>query len=127
VIDAEHYLLACYRYIELNPVRVSMVVHPGDYPWSSYRAHAYGESNPIISDHDLYLRLGRNSMEQCHAYREFFRSGLDAHDMHAIRTATSFSTPLGNDRFKTQIEAVLGRSIGYARKGRPPSRQEKKL
>jgi putative transposase len=34
IIDAEAYLLACYRYIELNPVRASMVEHPIDYPWS---------------------------------------------------------------------------------------------
>lgn len=45
LVDAENYLLACYRYIELNPVRANMVVHPGDYPWSSYRAHAYGEQD----------------------------------------------------------------------------------
>ena len=30
------YVLACYRYIEMNPVRATMVNHPGDYPWSSY-------------------------------------------------------------------------------------------
>ena len=26
------YLLACYRYIELNPVRAQMVHYPADYP-----------------------------------------------------------------------------------------------
>ena len=31
LVDAERYLLACYRYIELNPVTASMVPHPGDY------------------------------------------------------------------------------------------------
>ena len=35
--QAEDYLLACQRYIELNPVRAGMVEHPADYPWSSYR------------------------------------------------------------------------------------------
>ena len=35
LIDAERYLLTCYRYIELNPVRAGMVMHPGDYAWSS--------------------------------------------------------------------------------------------
>lgn len=29
VIDSEHYLLSCYRYIELNPVRANMEQHPG--------------------------------------------------------------------------------------------------
>lgn len=52
LIDAEAYLLSCYRYIELNPVRAAMVTHPRDYRWSSYRFHAYGEHNHLISDHD---------------------------------------------------------------------------
>ena len=40
LIDADRYLLACYRYIELNPVRANMVVDPADYRWSSYRVNA---------------------------------------------------------------------------------------
>ena len=35
----DNYLLSCYRYIELNPVRANMVEHPADYRWSSYRAN----------------------------------------------------------------------------------------
>ena len=35
LVDSEHYLLACYRYIELNPVRAGLVGDPGAYPWSS--------------------------------------------------------------------------------------------
>ncbi len=31
--QSEDYVLACYRYIELNPVRADMVAHPRDYPW----------------------------------------------------------------------------------------------
>jgi len=37
--DEEHLVEAC-RYVELNPVRAGMCAHPGDWPWSSYRAHA---------------------------------------------------------------------------------------
>jgi len=32
----ESYLLACQRYIEMNPVRADMVAHPAEYRWSSY-------------------------------------------------------------------------------------------
>ena len=39
-IQDEAYLLTCYRYIELNPVRAAMVDDPADYPWSNYRANA---------------------------------------------------------------------------------------
>ncbi len=42
-IAAEDYLLACSRYIELNPVRAGMVVSPAHYRWSRYRCNAQGE------------------------------------------------------------------------------------
>jgi putative transposase len=35
LIDSDAYLLTCMRYIELNPLRASMVSHPGEYRWSS--------------------------------------------------------------------------------------------
>jgi putative transposase len=47
-IDSEAYFLACCRYIELNPVRAGMVVDPGDYAWSSYRAHALGAADLLV-------------------------------------------------------------------------------
>ena len=36
LVDAENYLLACYRYIEMNPVAARMVEAPDQYQWSSY-------------------------------------------------------------------------------------------
>ena len=44
LIQAEEYLLTCYRYIELNPVRADMVNDPGEYRWSSYRWHGLGQA-----------------------------------------------------------------------------------
>ena len=41
IVQENHYLLTCLRYIELNPVRAGMVKDPGDYRWSSYRSHAF--------------------------------------------------------------------------------------
>ncbi len=32
IVQEGAYLVACYRYIELNPVRARMVSQPGDYP-----------------------------------------------------------------------------------------------
>ena len=37
MVESDTYLLACCRYIELNPVRGRMVAEASDYPWSSYR------------------------------------------------------------------------------------------
>ena len=49
LIEADTYLLACQRYIELNPVRASMVPAPGAYPWSSYQANALGGTDPVVT------------------------------------------------------------------------------
>ena len=67
-IDSEAYFLACCRYIELNPVRARMVAHPADYRWSSYRAHAHGTADALVSDHPLYHALGRGAAERQTAY-----------------------------------------------------------
>jgi putative transposase len=38
LVDRDSYLLEVCRYVELNPVRASMVAAPGDWPWSSFAA-----------------------------------------------------------------------------------------
>lgn len=53
----DNYLLACYRYIELNPVRAGIVNHPGAYRWSSYRANGQGTHCPLLTPHPLYESL----------------------------------------------------------------------
>jgi len=35
----EMYLLACTKYVELNPVRAGLVKNPEDWHWSSARPH----------------------------------------------------------------------------------------
>jgi len=45
LVAAGDYLLQCYNYMELNPVRAGMVNQPEDYPWSSYACHAWGKES----------------------------------------------------------------------------------
>lgn len=47
-INKDEYLLACCRYVELNPVRAAMVDEPEEYRWSSYRYKGARGSNPIL-------------------------------------------------------------------------------
>ena len=54
--NEEAYVLGCYRYIELNPVRAGMVKHPGEYRWSSFRVNAQNEPTQLISPHQVYRR-----------------------------------------------------------------------
>jgi putative transposase len=58
LIESEPHLLSCTRYIELNPVRAGMVRDPADYPWSSYRHHALGEPDDVVTDHPPFSGAG---------------------------------------------------------------------
>ena len=119
LVDADAYLLICMRYIDLNPVRADMALHPAEYRWSSYRTYAQGEPSSLITPHACYHAMGHNDAQRRYHYRCLFEQQLDNRDIHAIREAALFSMPLGNERFKQQIEAALGRSIGYTKRGRP--------
>lgn len=120
----EAYVLACYRYIERNPVRAGMVDHPGEYPWSSYGANGEGRDDPLITSHDEYRRLGRNDDERRFHYRALFQSHLDPACIAEIREATNGNYALGNDRFKVEIERMLKRRATRGRSGRPPDNRK---
>ncbi len=109
IIHSEEYLLTCYRYIELNPVRANMVGHPRDYRWSSYRANALGKTDSLASPHELYLALGSMPEPRQVAYRELFQAHIDAETLNDIRQATQKGWALGNDRFKDKIERLSDR------------------
>lgn len=118
-VHAEQYLLTCYRYIELNPVRAGMVRRPEDYKWSSYAANARGDNDDIVTPHIEFLRLGKDPEIRGHRYRELFRDKLSDEELYAIRKTTHYCQPLGDDRFRHQMEEKLGRRLGQMKRGRP--------
>ena len=117
--QSEAYVLACYRYIELNPVRAGMVAHPRDYRWSSYRANADGEASALVVAHNEYLRLGHSEAARQTAYRGLLNALLDPAIVTSIRDATNGNVALGNERFQLEIEAALGRRAHRGKAGRP--------
>jgi len=71
-VHVGRYLLACMRYIELNPVRARVVAQPGQYRWSSFRANALGRDDALLTPHAHYCALGRSSASRQAAYRALF-------------------------------------------------------
>jgi len=55
----EKYLLACTRYIELNPVRAGLVKNPENWllPWSSASAHLKGENDMLVNASPLLFMV----------------------------------------------------------------------
>lgn len=118
LVQSEQYVLACYRYIELNPVRARLSARADQYAWSSYRANAIGEPSDLLRPHDEYLRLGRMPEERQAAYRELF-SDVNGKDLEQIRTATNAGYVLGNASFKAMMARKLGRRVERGQAGRP--------
>ena len=100
IVDSERYLLQCYRYIELNPVRAGMTKDPAAYAWSSYRCNALGVGSAMITPHEEYLRLGRDVPTRLQAYRELFVDQLDIRFLQEIRDSTRRNLAIGSTRFK---------------------------
>lgn len=119
LIDSERYLLTCMRYIEMNPVRAEMVAHPGDYPWSSYRANGQANADGLIVPHELYQSLGRTNEERQSAYRQLFRAQVAKADVEAIRNATNKGWVLGDSRFGAKVAALTERRAMPLPRGRP--------
>jgi putative transposase len=120
----ETYLLACQRYIELNPVRAGMVEHPAEYRWSSYRANAQGEHDALLKPHSLYVSLGFDAAARQAAYRELFRYELEPGHVDEIRRATNGNYALGNEHFAEQVSLALGRRSIPGKSGRPHKSQD---
>ena len=122
VVDSEPYLLSVMRYIELNPVRAGMVAHPRDYPWSSHRRYAYGETGVNLNwliEPDQYLNIDKTDEARRLAYRDLFKADIDADELDRIRACTHKGWALGDDRFKQMIEQLGERRAAPAARGRP--------
>jgi putative transposase len=98
VVPSEAYVLACYRYIELNPVRARMVDSPGSYRWSSYRVNAEGDADGLVSPHPSYDALGLDGGQRLSAYRALFESAPSAPIVEEIRKATRIGCVAGKKR-----------------------------
>jgi putative transposase len=119
LVQSDTYVVACYRYIELNPVRAGMVGHPAEYRWSSYAANSGHISLGKLRPHQEYLALGASGMSRYTAYRALVAEGLDPTVTRAIRESTSGNVALGNARFQAEIEAMLDRRARRGIPGRP--------
>lgn len=117
--QSSNYVLSCYQYIELNPVRANMVKHPRDYPWSSYCVNAEEKTSDLITPHEEYLSLAQCEQLRQQAYRDLFNAHMDPDVIHDIRTSTNGNFALGNERFKEEIAAILNRRVIPGKAGRP--------
>jgi len=119
-ISKDDYLLACSRYIEMNPVRANMVAEPEDYIWCSFR-YKIGESDgsELLDPDPLYADLGNNIIERQNNYRKRFKEYMPSQEWDLIREAINKGSIFGNDNFKDSMIKLLGKELNIRRRGRP--------
>ena len=120
VAQSARYVLACYRYIELNPVRAAMVGDPLAYPWSSHGVNIGHSTDPFIIPHREFVALATDERLRAAIYRSLFAQPFEPALLSEIRDATGGGYPLGSDAFRSEV-ASTGRRVGRRRPG--PVRQ----
>lgn len=118
-VDSDDYLLACTRYIELNPLRARMVAAPEDYRWSSCRYHLGLARCDWLDSDPAYLALGETRAMREERYRAFLHAAIPDGEWTLIREAVQRGQLTGRERFVDQVEAILGRRIEKRAPGRP--------
>lgn len=126
LVETERYYFTCQRYIELNPVRAGMVGDPSQHAWSSYRHHAWGRGDDLVTRHALHLNLGNDEEERRHAYLAMFEEDIGAGTLQRIRNSIQKGWPLGGKAFCDEVEARSGLratplSAGRKRKAASPA------
>lgn len=119
LVDGDRYLLACLRYIELNPLRAAMVADPWTYRWSSVHAHLGIRTDARLTPHAGYLGLGRTASERASAYRCLLMDRLSNEVLADIRSHMRQERALGSPAFQSMVERALNRPVGVRPQGRP--------
>jgi putative transposase len=125
VVQTDTYLLACSRYIELNPVRAQMVQHAQDYPWSSLHLRLNETAENHWLDEDLcFTELGATHTERLGRYTSFMEQTIPPSELQLIRGALQRGQLTGNPRFTDEIESITGTRISRRARGRPTKQTE---
>jgi putative transposase len=108
VMDEPH-LLACARYVELNPVRAGLAARAEDWPWSSARAHL-GRGGDGLTD-------ARPLLERWPDWGAVLSGGLGEAACRAIRAREFSGHPLGDAAFLERLAAGTPRPLAPRRRG----------
>ncbi len=107
----ENWLLACARYIELNPVRAGLVRQPGDWAWSSAQAHLAGRDDGLVRVAPLLERVG--------GWSALLELAPGEEVTGPIRSHQHTGHPLGGAGFLDHLKQRLGKDVTPRRPGRP--------
>ncbi len=119
IISSKEYLLACCRYIELNPLRAGMVSDIEGYLWSSYNRKVTGSTDRVVDLDSNYKALGNTQKERRLAYQEYVTQTIPEEELKLINEAIQRNQLTGSNKFRKKIEKKHGIRISNRAQGRP--------
>lgn len=126
-IESDRYLLACIRYVDLNPVRARMVSSPEAYRWSSYRARIGLIECDWLDPDPCFLALADTQERRQQRYQEFVQQGIHEQELKFFRDTIQRNQLLGSEPFIAEIEQRIGERILHRSRGRPRKSGEKSI
>jgi putative transposase len=121
LVQKDGYLGRLGRYIERNPLVAGNegVVEPADYRWSSARAYARGDCDPLVSVelHPQWKCMGKTDADRRVCYRRHLHTAKERAEEDQ-RLFEDSGTVVGDDDFCRQARSILGRPSSRSR-GRP--------
>lgn len=111
LVDRDAYLLQVCRYVELNPVRAGMVAGPGEWPWSSYRAHVGEAATPPWLDTDglhgyLLQRPAATAADHRRAAKRYAVLVAEGQDQALWSEGLRQQIYLGDETFVSRMQAL---------------------
>ncbi|MCP4325683.1 MAG: transposase [Alteromonadales bacterium] len=103
LVQNDKYLLALYRYIELNLARAVMVQEPSEYSWSSYQCNGLGKHSDLLTPYSTYLNTNEDVNIRQKSYRALFYHHVESKLIEEIGLATHKGLALGNTQFKLEV------------------------
>ena len=101
-------LRAAARYSAQNPVRAGRAARPGEYPWSSVRAHVEGRGGSLVTAAPLLKRVDH--------WEAFLGMETSEEEIKRLRRYERTGRPLGSESFTGAGERHLRRTL---RRGKP--------
>ena len=98
----EAHLLAAARYIEMNPVAANLVSDPGQYPWSSAKAHLNDQDDGLVNRAPL--------LDLVSDWQSFLKLSNEE-ELEILHKHEKTGRPLGNLSFVESIEVLLARTL----------------
>jgi putative transposase len=118
-ISTDEYLLACCRYVELNPIRAGIVSDPSEYKWSSYCDRIGLHREHWLDEDPCYAGLAKSRKKREELYAAWVKDSIPEGEWELIRKSLQRGQLTGSNRFIDEIETKINHRIEFRGQGRP--------